>query len=72
MRGERHETEFVDDEELEVGELLLEPQQLPVVARFHELVDLGSGGSKADREALLAGCQTRLITAGLVAHGSIG
>ena len=53
--GERHETQLVDDEELEVGELLLEPQELSVIARFHELVDQGGGGGKADRQALLAG-----------------
>ena len=48
--GERHETQLVDDEELEVGELLLEPQQLSVIARLHELVDQGGGGGKADRQ----------------------
>ena len=56
--GQRHEAALVDDQKLVGGELLLEPQQLLVIAGLDELVDQGSGGDEADREALLAGRQT--------------
>ena len=55
--GQRHEAECVDDQELVAGEPLLEPQQLFLVARLHELVDLRGGDDEADRETLLAGRQ---------------
>ena len=55
--GQRHEAEFVDDQKLVGGELLLEPQQLLVIAGLDELVDQCGGGDEADREALLAGRQ---------------
>ena len=54
---QRHEAEFVDDQKLAGGELLLEPQQLLVIAGLDELVDQCGGGDEADREALLAGRQ---------------
>ena len=54
---QRHEAEFVDDQKLVGGELLLEPQQLLVIAGLDELVDQCGGGDEADREALLAGRQ---------------
>ena len=52
---QRHEAEFVDDQKLVGGELLLEPQQLLVIAGLDEFVDQRGGGDKADREALLTG-----------------
>ena len=52
---QRHEAEFVDDQKLVGGELLLEPQQLLVIAGLDEFVDQRGGGDEADREALLAG-----------------
>ena len=52
--GQRHEAEFVDDQKLVGGELLLEPQQLLVIAGLDEFVDQRGGGDEADREALLA------------------
>ena len=55
--GEGHEAEFVDDQKLVGGELLLEPQQLLVIAGLDEFVDQRGGGDEADREALLAGRQ---------------
>ena len=55
--GQRHEAEFVDDQKLVGGELLLEPQQLLVIAGLDEFVDQCGGGDEADREALLAGRQ---------------
>ena len=55
--GQRHEAEFVDDQKLVGGELLLEPQQLLVIAGLDEFVDQRGGGDEADREALLAGRQ---------------
>ena len=54
---QRHEAEFVDDQKLVGGELLLEPQQLLVIAGLDEFVDQRGGGDEADREALLAGRQ---------------
>ena len=52
--GQRHEAELVDDQQLVGGELLLEPQQLLVIACLDELVDQRGGGDEADREALLS------------------
>ena len=49
--GQRHEAEFVDDQKLVGGELLLEPQQLLVIAGLDEFVDQRGGGDEADREA---------------------
>src|SRR3546814_19379026 len=53
--GQRHEAQFVDDEELQSGEPFLEPEELLVVTCLHELVDQGGGGGKAARESFLAG-----------------
>src|SRR3984893_18396432 len=36
---ERHITEFVDDEQFDGGELRLEFQETPLVARFHQLMN---------------------------------
>ena len=57
---QRHEAEFVDDQKLVGGELLLEPQQLLVIAGLDEFVDQRGGGDEADREALLAGRQVSM------------
>ena len=51
--GKRHEAEFVDDQKLVGGQLLMEPQQLLVIAGLDELVDQCGGGDEADREALI-------------------
>ena len=52
---ERHIAEFIDDEELDGGELSLELEQTPLVARFHQLMDEAGRGEEGDREAALTG-----------------
>ena len=51
------QVQLVDDQKLIGGELLLEPQQLLVIAGLDEFVDQRGGGDEADRETLLAGRQ---------------
>ena len=53
--GERDEAQFVDDQQLGVGHLFLDPQQATLVARLHQFVDQGRGGGEADRHPFLAG-----------------
>ena len=55
--GERHEAEFIDDQEPVFGQLPLEAQQAFLVTRLHQLVDQGSGGGEADRQTPLASGQ---------------
>ena len=50
-----HVSEFVDDQEADLGELGLEAEQSLLVARLDQLVDQLGGGGEADAEALLAG-----------------
>jgi hypothetical protein len=52
---ERHIAEFVDDEQFDGGELRLEVQETPLVARFHQLMNEAGRGEEGDREAALAG-----------------
>ena len=52
---ERHIAEFVDDERFDGGELRLEFQETPLVARFHQLMNEAGRGEEGDREAALAG-----------------
>ena len=47
--------EFVDDQQVHLGELVLEAEQPLLVARLHHLVDQMGGGGEAHGEALLAG-----------------
>ena len=56
---QRHEAEFVDDQKLVGGELLLEPQQLLVIAGLDEFVDQRGGGDEADREAFWQAARPR-------------
>ena len=56
---QRHEAEFIDDEQLVSCHLLLEAQQAALVAGLHHLADQGRGGGEADGQALLAGGQTK-------------
>ena len=50
---ERHVAEFIDNEELDGGELSLELEQTPLVARLHQLMDEAGRGEEGDREAAL-------------------
>ena len=49
-----YEAEFIDDEQLVAGDLLLEAQQLALIARLDEFMDQGGGGGEADAVPLLA------------------
>ena len=42
--GQRHEVQFVDDEEPEASQVALEVEQSAVVSGLHEFVDQGRGG----------------------------
>ena len=57
--GQGHEAQFVDDEELEAGQLALQVEQPAFVPGFHEFVDQGGGGGEAHRPAPLAGGQAQ-------------
>ena len=39
------------------GQLFLQAQKTPLITRFHQFVNQGGGGDKADLQALLAGRQ---------------
>ena len=56
---EWHEAEFVDDQQLEPDEFLLEPQKPPLIAGLHQFVDEGRCGGKADSEPFLASGQAK-------------
>ena len=55
--GQRHEAEFIDDQQMLAGELFLQVQKTPLIARFHQFMNQGGGGDKANLQALLAGRQ---------------
>jgi hypothetical protein len=55
--GQRHVAQFIDDEKLIAGQLLLEPQQVLVVAGFDQLADQRSSSSEAHPMTALAGLQ---------------
>ena len=59
---ERHITEFVDDEQFDGGELRLEFQETPLVARLHQLMNEAGRREEGDREAALAGGQAERQT----------
>ena len=52
---ERHVAEFVDDEQFDGGELRLEFEETPLVARLHQLMNEPGRREEGDREAALAG-----------------
>ena len=56
---ERHVAEFVDDQQLDGGELRLELEQAPFVARLHELMDERRRGGEGDGKSSLAGGETQ-------------
>jgi len=55
--GERHEAEFIDDEQLVAGDLLLEAEQLLLIVCFDQLADQSRGSSEADAVSALTGSQ---------------
>lgn len=57
--GERHVAQFVDDQQLSKGKVLLQSQQAALVARFLELMDEAGSGSKGNREPPLTGSKTQ-------------
>jgi len=63
--GERHEAQFVDDEQVLAGEGLLKALQTAFIDCFDKFVDEGRGGREPDRQALLTGRQPE-------AEGNVG
>ena len=53
--GERHEAEFVDDQQAVFSQLFLEAQQALLVPGLHQFMDQGRRRDKAHGDALLAG-----------------
>ena len=75
--GERHIAEFVDDEELDGGDLRLQLEETAFVARFHQLMHEPGRREEGDREAALAGGEAerqtdmRLAGAGITQSNEI-
>ena len=73
-RRERHVAQFIDDQQLDRVEMLLQRPQTAFVARFHEFMHEGRSRREGDAVALLAGgepqCQGDMGLAG--AGGSKG
>ena len=57
--GQGHEAEFIDDEQLIAGDLLLEAEQLLLIANLDQFADQRGGGSEAHAVAALAGSQAK-------------
>src|ERR1044071_9278212 len=57
--GERHVAQFINDQQLGGGEVLLQSQQAALIARFLELMDKASSGSESNREPPLTGGKTQ-------------
>src|SRR3954471_8596899 len=57
--GEWHVAQFIDDQQLCGGKVLLHSQQAALVARFLELMDKAGGGSEGNREPPLTGSKTQ-------------
>ena len=53
--GERCITKFIDDKELDSGELGLELEQTPLIARFHQLMNGAGRRNESNRETALTG-----------------
>src|SRR3954452_13255354 len=56
--GERHIAQFINDQQLCGGKIMLQSQQAALVARLLELMDEACGGSEDDREPPLTGSKT--------------
>ena len=54
---QRHEAQFVDDEQLIAGDLFLEAQELLLIASLDQLTDQSGGGDEANAVVMLAGGQ---------------
>ena len=54
-RRERHIAQFVDDQQLVAGQLLLKAQEPLLIPGLQELMHQGRRGREAHRQALLAG-----------------
>ncbi len=57
--GQRYEAEFIDDQQLVARDLLLEAQQLALVAGLDQLMDQSGGGDEADAVSSLACGETQ-------------
>ncbi len=57
--GEGHEAEFVDDQQLVAGNLLLQAEKAALVAGLHQRIDQRGGRREANGEPLLAGVQPK-------------
>src|ERR1700681_1115493 len=74
---ERHIAEFVNDQQFDGGELGLELEQTPLVARLHQLMNEAGRREEGDREAALAGRKAerqtdmRLSRAGITQSNNI-
>ena len=55
----RHVAQFVDDQQLCRGEVLLQSQQAALVPRLLELMDKAGGGGEDDREPPLTGSKSQ-------------
>src|SRR4051794_37602245 len=55
---QRHITQFINDQQLCGGEVLLQSQQAALVTRLLELMDEACGGGENDREPPLTGSKT--------------
>ena len=53
--GQGDEAQFVDDQQVQAGQLPLQIQQLPFVPGLHHFVDQGGGRGEAHRHPPLAG-----------------
>ena len=56
--GQRHKAQFVDDQQLVTGHLLLKAKQTALVAGLHHLTDQARGGGEAHGEPLLTSRQS--------------
>jgi len=57
--GQGDEAQLVDDQELVADDLFLQAQKPAFVSRLHQFVDQRRGGGEANRQAFLAGGQTK-------------
>ena len=57
--GQGHEAQFVDDQQVEPGQLFLQVQQAPFVPGLHNLMHQAGGGGEAHRHPALAGGQSQ-------------
>jgi hypothetical protein len=57
--GQRHEAQFIDDQQLVGGHLLLESEKTPLITRLHHLADQRGRRGEAHGQALLASCQAK-------------